>query len=199
MKKPFLRYKGEKRYFEAPPDWNVLTLAAFQDHLEEKDVEQLTRHALSNPIGSAPLEACLSSSDRVAVLIEDQTRASPKKRVLKTLLEVLDEAGIVRENISIIVSLGTHRALTEEELKDNYGEDVVEKYSIENHDCQAPDLVPVAKLKSGTVVKINKKVHDATFKIGIGSIFPHPMNGFGGGGRSFSQVSRILMPSLNII
>ena len=183
MKKPFLRYKGEKRYFETPPDWNVLTLAAFQDHLEEKDVEQLTRHALSNPIGSAPLEACISSSDKVAILIEDQTRASPKKRVLKTLLEALDEAGIVRENISIIVSLGTHRALTEEELNDNYGEDVVAQYAIHNHDCQAPDLVPVGKLKTGTVVKINKKVHDATFKIGIGSIFPHPMNGFGGGGK----------------
>ena len=107
----------------------------------------------------------------------------PKKRVLKTLLEELGKAQVPKENISIIVSLGTHRALSIEELIDNYGEEVVEQYSIENHDCQAPDLVPVAKLKSGTVVKINKKVHDATFKIGIGSIFPHPMNGFGGGGK----------------
>jgi nickel-dependent lactate racemase len=183
MEKPFLRYKGEKHYFETPPEWNVLTLAAFQDHRGEKDVEQLTRKVLDNPIGSAPLKECISSSDRIAILIEDQTRASPKKRVLKILLEVLDEAGIKRENISIIVSLGTHRALTEEELKDNYGEVVVAQYAIHNHDCQAPDLVPVAKLKTGTVVKINKKVHDATFKIGIGSIFPHPMNGFGGGGK----------------
>jgi nickel-dependent lactate racemase len=176
-------YKGEKHYFEMPPDWEVLTLAAFQDHLGEKDVEQLTRQVLNNPVGSAPLKECISSSDRIAILIEDQTRASPKKRVLKILLEVLNEAEIKKENISIIVSLGTHRALSVEELKDNYGEDVVEQYSIENHDCQAPDLVPVAKLKTGTVVKINKKVHDATFKIGIGSIFPHPMNGFGGGGK----------------
>ena len=80
MKKPFLRYKDEKRYFETPPDWSVLTLAAFQDHQGEKDVEQLTRHALNNPIGSAPLKGCLSSSDRIAILIEDQTRASPKKK-----------------------------------------------------------------------------------------------------------------------
>ena len=181
MEKPFLRYKGEKRYFEVPQEWKVLTLAAFQDHQAEKDVETLTRQALDNPIGSAPLRERVSSSDRIAILIEDQTRASPKKRVLKTLLDMLEETGIQRENISIIVSLGTHRGLSVEELRDNYGEDVVEKYTIENHDCKAPDLVPVAKLKTGTVVKINKKVHDATFKIGIGSIFPHPMNGFGGG------------------
>jgi len=183
MEKPFLRYKDEKRYFETPPDWKVLTLAAFQDHEGEKDVEQLTRHALNNPIGTASLKECITSSDRIAILIEDQTRASPKKAVLRILLEELDKAQVLIENISIIVSLGTHRALTEEELKDNYGENVVTQYAIYNHDCQAPDLVPVAKLKSGTVVKINKKVHDATFKIGIGSIFPHPMNGFGGGGK----------------
>jgi nickel-dependent lactate racemase len=41
----------------------------------------------------------------------------------------------------------------------------------------------VGALKTGTPVKINKKAHGATFKIGIGSIFPHPMNGFGGGGK----------------
>lgn len=181
MGKPFLRYKGEKHYFETPPDWKILTLAVFQDHKVDKNVEQLTRHALDNPIGAPPLKERLDSSDRVAILIEDQTRASPKKKVLKTLLEVMEEKGIKRENITIVVSLGTHRALSVEELRNNYGENVVEKYTIENHDCRAPDLVPVAKLKSGTVVKINKKVHDATFKIGIGSIFPHPMNGFGGG------------------
>jgi nickel-dependent lactate racemase len=181
MEKPFLRYKGEKHYFEIPDDWQILTLAAFQDQIGEKDVEQLTREVLNKPIGSAPLKECISSSDRIAILIEDQTRASPKKRILKILLEELGRAQVPKENISIIVSLGTHRALTAEELKDNYGEEVVQQYSIYNHDCQAPDLVPVAKLKTGTVVKINKRVHDATFKIGIGSIFPHPMNGFGGG------------------
>ena len=183
MEKPFVRYKGKKYHFESPPGWKVLTFATFKDHSEEKDVEQLTRQALKHPIGTAPLRECLSSSDTVAIIIEDLTRASPKKRVLKTLLEVLNETGVKKGNISIVISLGTHRALSERELKDNYGEDVVTDYTVLNHDCLAPDLVPVAKLKTGAAVKINKRVHDATYKIGIGSIFPHPMNGFGGGGK----------------
>ena len=107
MEKPFLRYKGDKRYFEISPNWKVLTLAAFQDHQVEKDVGELTRMALDKPIGSPPLKECVSFSDRIAILIEDQTRASPKRKVLKTLLQGLREAGIKRENISIIVSLGT--------------------------------------------------------------------------------------------
>ncbi len=183
MGKYFVTYRGEKYHFETPPDWKVLTFATFQDHTGEKDVEQLTRQALKNPVGTAPLKGRLSSSDRVAIIIEDLTRTSPKKTVLKTLLEALGEAGIKKGNISVIISLGTHRALSIEELKENYGEEVVENYEVLNHDCLAPDLVPVAKLKTGTVVKINKKVHEATYKIGIGSIFPHPMNGFGGGGK----------------
>jgi nickel-dependent lactate racemase len=183
MEKFFVRYKLEKRYFEPPPDWKVLTFAAFHDHPPKSDVGQLTRNALKNPILSAPLNQCVSPSDTVAILIEDQTRSSPKKYILRTLLEELDEAQIPRENISVIVALGTHRELTLEELGAVYGEDLVRGYSFTNHNCCASDLVPVAKLKTGTVVKINRRVHDATFKIGIGSIFPHPMNGFGGGGK----------------
>ena len=178
MEKLFVRYKGKKYHFETPSGWKVLTFATFQDHSGEKDVEKLTRQALKHPIGTVPLKECLSSSDTVSIIIEDLTRASPKKRVLKALLEVLNEAGVEKGNISIIISLGTHRALSDKELRDNYGEDVVTEYTVLNHDCLAPDLVPVAKLKTGAVVKINKKVHDATYKIGIGSIFPHPMNGF---------------------
>jgi nickel-dependent lactate racemase len=95
----------------------------------------------------------------------------------------LDEAGVPRDKISVIIALGTHRALTAQELESYYGKDLIENYAFINHDCLAPDLVPVAKLKTGTPVKINKKVQEATFRIGIGSIFPHPMNGFGGGGK----------------
>ena len=60
---------------------------------------------------------------------------------------------------------------------------MIDRYEFVNHDCHATDLMPVGRLKTGREVKINRKVHEATFRIGIGSIFPHPMNGFGGGGK----------------
>jgi nickel-dependent lactate racemase len=83
----------------------------------------------------------------------------------------------------LIPALGTHRALSPEELAAVYGEEAVRDYTFINHDCHAKDLAPVGRLKTGTVVKINRTVHEATFRIGIGSVFPHPMNGFGGGGK----------------
>jgi len=62
-------------------------------------------------------------------------------------------------------------------------EDAVRSYAFVNHDCRASDLVPVGKLMTGAVVKINRRAAEASFRIGIGSVFPHPLNGFGGGGK----------------
>ena len=183
MEDVFIRYRNKKIPFEVPRTWKLLTFAAFEDRDEERDAEALTKRVLKAPVRSASLRDRVSPSDTVAILIEDQTRSSPKKFILKALLEELDEARIPMENISVIVALGTHRELSPGELEAVYGENTVRRYSFFNHSCYAPDLVPVAKLRTGTPVKINRRVQEATFKIGIGSIFPHPMNGFGGGGK----------------
>ena len=181
MERLFVRYGSEKRYFDLPSGWKKLTFATFQEHTGREDVGRLARMALERPVGSRPLKDLISPKTRIAILIEDKTRASPKKIILRVLLEELARIGVARENVSVIVALGTHAPLSLEEMSAVYGEDAVREYSFFNHDCKAPDLVAVAKLKSGTPVKINRRVAEADFKIGLGSIFPHPMNGFGGG------------------
>lgn len=189
MEKPFILYGNERRYFEPPSDWKILTFAAFEDHPGERDTARLTQKALRRPMGSAPLRDCISPSDRVAILIEDQTRSSPKRAVLKALLEELEDVRIARENITVVVALGTHKGLLPGERGALYGDEAVRDYAFINHDCHAPDLVPVGRLETGTAVKINRNVYDATYRIGVGSIFPHPVNGFGGG-------TKILFPGV---
>ncbi|MBW2064894.1 MAG: nickel-dependent lactate racemase [Deltaproteobacteria bacterium] len=183
MVKAFVRCGRDTRYFEVPSNWKILTFAEFRDHPPKEELGKIIRKSLRNPIGAPALKDCISRSDRVTVLIEDQTRSSPKEIILRVLLEELHKAGVPRSNISVVVALGTHRGLPQEELDAVYGKDIVKRYFFTNHDCHAPDLVPVARFKTGTSIKINRRVHEATFKIGIGSIFPHPMNGFGGGGK----------------
>ena len=183
MKDIFLRYGHEKLFFNVPDSWNVLTFAAFEDHLGLNDAKELASNAINKPIGAAPLENLLTSQKKIAVLIEDNTRNSPKKHILRVLLDYLNNRLIPPENVSIIVALGTHQPLTPEELENTYGEDVVKRYNFYNHDCRADDLVPVGELRSGTIVKMNRCAYEADIRIGIGSIFPHPLNGFGGGGK----------------
>lgn len=183
MKDIYIQYKHKKTYFDIPPEWKLLTFAAFEEHSRDIDVESLTATILKEPVGSIPLRDRIGPSDRVAIIIEDATRTSPKKIVLRALLAELEKAGVTRRNISIVIALGTHRKLNDREIADTYGEKASKRYDFINHDCMASDLVTVGRLKTGLEVKINPTVYEASFKIGIGSIFPHPLNGFGGGGK----------------
>ena len=183
MKNMFIRYGHEKLYFNVPASWNVLTQASFKDHTVLAGVDELTGSALNKPFDTTLLEKQLKHSDKVAILIEDNTRNSPKKYILSVLLDHLEDISISPDNISVVVALGTHQHLSQEELKKTYGQDLVRRYNFYNHDCRSDDLVPVGKLKSGTIVKVNRRAYEADFRIGIGSIFPHPLNGFGGGGK----------------
>jgi nickel-dependent lactate racemase len=183
MEKAFIFYQYQKIHFEIPPKWKVLTFAQFNDYPLQRNVRELTKIALKNPIQSRSLKDSLSPSDRIAIIVEDLTRPSPKRLILEALMEELEHVPVHRENISVIISVGTHRGLAPEELETTFGRELLDHYDFINHDCYASDLVPIGKLKTGREVKINRKVYEATFRIGIGSIFPHPMNGFGGGGK----------------
>jgi len=183
MKNAFIFHRHKKIPFEIPSQWKLLTFAKFDEYPSQNDVRKLTKIVLKNPIHAKSLKNILSPSDKVAIIVEDLTRASPKKLILEILLEELKPFNIPTENISVIIALGTHRALTLEEMESTFGRELVGRYAFINHDCHATDLMPAGRLNTGRKVRINRKVHEATFKIGIGSIFPHPMNGFGGGGK----------------
>ena len=183
MKNAFIFYRHKKLPFEIPSQWKLLTFAQFDEYPSQKDVRKLTKIALKNPIHAKALKNILSPSDKIAIIVEDLTRASPKRLILETLLDGLNAVHIPTKHISVIMALGTHRGLTPEELESTFGRELISRYTFANHDCHATDLIPVGRLSSGRKVRINRKVHEATFRIGIGSIFPHPMNGFGGGGK----------------
>jgi nickel-dependent lactate racemase len=183
MSKLFLHFQQQKHHFDLPEQWRLSTFAALEDRIPPGDVIDATREALKTPVQHDSLATCLKGSETIAVLIEDSSRSSPKQQVLRGLLDELLVVGIPRHRISIVIALGTHRQLGSSEMASVYGKDLVDSYEFINHDCTAKDLVPIGSLSSGTSVKINRRVYEADFIIGIGSIFPHPMNGFGGGGK----------------
>lgn len=183
MKSLYLVRRGVKAPFELPSGWRLISFAAFPEQGRGHDPKDLTRRSLKNPVGAPTLAASLSPGHRIAILVEDVTRASPKRLVLEALLEELRSIGIEESRISVIIALGTHRPLAPDEMEGIFGRELLTRYAFLNHDCRAADLVPAGELRTGRSVKINRKVMDADFRIGIGSIFPHPMNGFGGGGK----------------
>jgi len=183
MRDLFIHQGGTRRRFSLPEGWRLLTFAARTDAPALTDIRAAVRRSLDRPFGGPRLAERVSPSDRVAILVEDLTRTSPKRILLETVLADLVGAGLTPERISVIIALGTHRPLSGAELEAAFGPQTVRAYRFVNHDCQSPDLVAIGRLPWGTPVRIHPEAAGADITIGIGSIFPHPMNGFGGGAK----------------
>ncbi|HWR30908.1 MAG TPA: nickel-dependent lactate racemase, partial [Negativicutes bacterium] len=88
------------------------------------------------------------------------------------------------EQVTVIIALGTHRPMTDKEILTKYGEEVVRRVSVKNHNFRDPDLmVDLGTTPNGTHIKVNHEAYEADFKIGIGSIVPHYIPGFAGGAK----------------
>jgi nickel-dependent lactate racemase len=137
--------------------------------------------ALRAPLGAHPLQQQVGPQDSVAVVFSDLTRPMPNERVLPSLLEELQLAGVADERIVLVNALGTHRPQTEAELKGMLGDKVVDRYRIVQHDAWDEGLVAVACNRSGRAVKVNRAYAEASFRVLTGFIEPHFFAGFSGG------------------
>jgi len=185
-----LFYKEDETVeFELPEGWELLNYVNPEPTEITRSIDEMVADALREPVGIPPLEESLKPGNTVAIAIDDWTRPTPVKKLLPGLLRKLEEVGVRKDDVTLIVALGSHLPMPEEALRERLGAEVYDNYRIEQHDCRAEDLVPIGHLSSGGPIRLNKTFHDADYRVSIGSIIPHPMNGFGGG-------PKIVMPGL---
>lgn len=184
MKKTYFLYNGnEKQTFTIPSGWTVQEHTRFPENVPTTPVDALVKRALAHPADSKRLSQLAKKDMTVAIIVDDPTRATPVSQMLPPILHELLTAGIAGKNITIVMALGTHRPASQRDLETKIGKDVLREYRVFQHNCHAKNLVPIGNLLTGGVVAIDPVVAGAGLKIGIGSIFPHPMNGFGGGAK----------------
>ncbi len=144
------------------------------------DEKKAVLDALRNPIESKPLREMVKSTDSVAIVISDITRATPNHKLVPWLLEELSH--VPRENFVIVNGTGAHRDQTREEFIQMLGEDVVNQVKVINHHAQdKSSMKKVGKSSFGPDVYLNKEYVEADFKIVTGFIEPHFFAGFSGG------------------
>jgi lactate racemase len=182
--------RDRKEYFSLPERWTPLNFSETTEEVPNLSVGQMTRQALSNPAGSPPLADLVSGKERIVIVIDDCTRPTPVAGILEILLPCLTDSGVPREKITIVAALGTHVPITREDLELKVGKKVAADYRIVQHNAWQTDLVPVALPDNKGTVRINPEVARADVKIGISSILPHPMAGYGGG-------PKIIMPGVS--
>jgi lactate racemase len=149
-----------------------------------RNPEEAVLEALRNPIGTEPLHRIAQGRDNACVVISDITRPVPNKVLLPPLLRTLEESGISREKITILIATGMHRPNLGEELEGMVGKEIMEQYRIVNHYCRKTDELREITRIDGAPVEINTHYLDADLKILTGLIEPHFYAGFSGSRKS---------------
>ena len=138
--------------------------------------------ALDRPTGAPPLVELARGKRSAAISVCDITRPAPNRLTLPPVLRRLSEAGIPREEITILIATGLHRAATEAEIREICGEEIAGVYRVVNHDARnLASHRHLGSTQSGTPVYIDERFAGADMHITLGFIEPHLMLGYSGG------------------
>ena len=159
------------------------------------NADEAIMDALNNPIESESLatiaKAKLAANKEATavIVISDNTRPVPYKgegNILTPIIQVLFDAGYQADKIVILVSTGTHRPMTDEELEAIIDPQVYEQgVRVINHDCLDDDgLTYLGKTERGSEVWINSLYIQSDVKILTGLVESHFMAGVSGGRKS---------------
>ncbi|MEN8228835.1 MAG: nickel-dependent lactate racemase [Bacteroidota bacterium] len=150
---------------------------------ENSETEEIKR-ALENPVGSKRLKEIVQKESSVVIMVDDRTRKTPQKRILPSVLDELNSAGVKNSQIKLIIATGTHRDMTKEEILERFGQEIVDRVVIENHDCNN-NLVNKGVTRRGTRILVNRNALDADIRIAVGASLPHHPTGWSGGAKMF--------------
>ena len=145
--------------------------------------QALVREALDNPIGSEPLRQAARGKASALILIDDITRETPADLLLPPILDDLEAAGIAPDDISVMIALGTHRPMTDAEVRRKVGNDVLARVRVTQHDHRTAALRDLGISPSGTPIEVNEHLFEADLVIGTGAVVPHHIAGFSAGAK----------------
>src|SRR5215469_124939 len=115
------------------PDDRIVRLLAIRPAPPLADPQQAIADALHHPIGSRPLAEIARGRKNACILVCDITRPVPNRLILPPMLRILEEQGIDRKDILLLIATGLHRPNEGAELDELVGPGIAANYRIENH------------------------------------------------------------------
>lgn len=166
------------------PDNQLVYYADMVEFNVTQSPDEMVESALDHPYGTDRLENLVNAGQKVMIISDDITRPTPKRLLITHILARLEKAGILKSDITICLAPGTHRKMSEQEMLDTYGKEMLDEYSFLNLNYKDVDhLVDFGKTPSGIEIEIYREVVESDFVIGIGNIVPHVSAGWGGGAK----------------
>ena len=105
------------------------------------DVKEELLKALRAPIASPSLAELAQGKKNILFLVEDNTRETPLDILLPIVVDYLNDNGIPDEAISFLTAPGTHRVMTQEEVRAKLGDEIVRRFKVEQHDATDSSLI----------------------------------------------------------
>ncbi len=153
----------------------------YPNAVETGDEAETLQRALNNPIGTKSFDAFLEDARDVLFIVNDGTRPTPTAKVLDVIADRIKD-----KTVRFIIATGCHRAPTEDELQEIFGQHLnAFRDRIHSHDAKKDEMVRLGVSKNGTEMEVNKLGVEAHKIAIIGSVEPHYFAGYTGGRKAF--------------
>ncbi len=166
------------------PARNILGSIEPKERLGIADSRAEIERALSQPIGTKRLSQIARAGDKVAIVVDDATRATPSYLMTSPILNELDRAGVKDEDVTIIFGCGSHRPVKPNEMEKLVGEEALKRVKAISHEHRSGNNVFLGKTSFGTKVSVNNVFDEADVKVLTGDVGLHYYAGYGGGRKS---------------
>jgi nickel-dependent lactate racemase len=176
-----LWYERSELEMDFPDTWDV-QFCPPRGYDQPKLTPQKTQEAFDNPIEMAPIREIASGKKEAVIIFDDITRPTPIDELAPYVLRQLAEAGISDDQIRFVVASGSHGAHDNLALRKKVGQEIMQRFPVYNHNPYE-NCVFVGTTSHGTDLAVNREVMSCDLKIAVGTVFPHPQAGFGGGGK----------------
>ena len=164
------------------PEKNLMAVLTANPMDHERRGAEAVRWALEHPIGSPRLRELAKPGEKIVIVTSDVSRPLPSYDVLPSVLDELYAGGVKREDITVVLALGSHRHHTEEEQRRLVGERCWSEVRVE--DSTPEDCVSMGVTSRGTPVDISRTVAEADFRVCLGNIEFHYFAGYSGGAKA---------------
>jgi len=169
------------------PSWNYTILRPKEQPTINNPIKRI-RDEIRTPIGTKPLKELIVQKDElrnICIVASDATRPVPSHIILEALIKELNDYGIKKEQIFILIATGLHRHSREKELKRILGNNLFHELTVLDHVADdKKELIELGTSSDGIPIAINKMYYESDFKILTGYVEPHFFYGFSGGRKS---------------
>lgn len=155
---PFVRFPYEHVNPLEIPGRNLMGVFSPPRRGDKREEQEILASALAHPIGAERLSHALRNKRNVLIVSDDHHRPTPVRMMLPPVLEEIHAAGIPDHSVEIIMALGSHRPMTDLEIRDKLGPGMVERFKVSNHDWTNPEnLYFAGRVPPGIDVWVNRK------------------------------------------